>query len=156
MKNRIFALLATLSLAGCAHGQLIVTPPLAPTCPPPGSSTYTPLNASGTTNLSYTATGVTTQTCFIVQGTLGSQTSSWSNVVGPAVGGATNSVTLTVTCSVPSPNPNNETCTGDKWVFSSAPAIVPLAPAVPSIGSPASAELEKRQGPAITLAAVGR
>src|ERR1700677_2218567 len=117
MKNRILLLCAACAaLAGCAHGQLPVTPPLAPSCPTPGNAAYTPLNPSGTTATNYTATGVTVQTCFIAQGTLGTQNSAWSNVVGPTTGGATGSVSMAVSCTVPSPNPNNETCSGVKWV----------------------------------------
>lgn len=137
--KRILAALAIIALlAGChkSSGQLPPTAPPLPTCPTPGNAAYTPLNPSGTANLSFTATGVTTQTCFIAQGVLGSLNGAWSNVVGPTIGGATNSVNLSVTCTVPSPNPLNLTCMGVKWVFSSAAAVVAPYPATPTTGPP--------------------
>lgn len=147
MKN-IFAVLAIVALlAGChkSSGQLPPTAPPLATCPTPGNAAYTPLNPAGTASTSFTANNVTTQTCFIAQGTLNGLNSASSNVAGPMIGGVTNSVGLSLTCTVPSPNPNNLTCTGVKWVFSSAQATVPASPAVPAVGTPTSAMLPSAQ-----------
>ena len=153
----IFASLAVLGLtAGCVHAQHPVTPPLAPTCPPAGS--YVDLNgATGSASTSYTATNVTTQTCFEAQAYLNGQYAGATNTVGPTIGGATNKVLLNVLCTVPSPNPNNLTCNVN-WVFQSAPAVVPLAPAQGSMGSPTTSQVVKPAlpytGPTVTLAAL--
>jgi hypothetical protein len=154
MKNRIFALLACAVLAGCAHGQQPVTPPVTTyTCPTPGTA-YMTLNAAGsstppTTATTYTAKNVTGQTCFIAQGYLpasGSvpaQTGSWSNTAGPTVGGTGGNVNLSVSCTAGT----GQTCSGVEWEFSSAPAtaVTALAPAVPSMGAPTSSMLNNEK-----------
>lgn len=143
--KRILALLASIAVvalsAGCAHGQHPVTPPLAPTCPPAGS--YADLNgATGSASTSFTATNVTGQTCFEAQAYLNGQYAGATNIVGPTIGGATNKVALSVSCTVPNPNPNNFTCNVN-WVFQSATAVVPLAPAQGSMGSPTTSQMVK-------------
>lgn len=139
----IFASLAVLALtAGCVHAQHPVTPPTAPTCLPAGS--YTDLNgATGSASTNYTTTNVTVPTCFEAQGYLNGKYGTASNIVGPTTGGATNSVTLSVSCTVPSPNPNNLTCNGVNWVFQSAPAVVATAPATGSVGPPTTSQVVK-------------
>ena len=139
-----------------ACGQHPVTPPTY-TCPPAGS--YADLNgATGSTSTTYTASNVTGQTCFEAQGYLNGKYGTASNIVGPTLGGATNNVTLSVSCTVPSPNPNNLTCTGVSWIFQSAPAVVATAPGVGTVGPPTTSEVVKpalpvsRDIPAVTLA----
>ena len=67
----IFASLAILGLtAGCVHGQQPVTPPVITyTCPTPGNGAYA-LLAPPSSSTTYTATGVSAQTCYIAQGVL--------------------------------------------------------------------------------------
>ena len=92
----------------------------------------------------YTATGVSAQTCYIAQGVLPGnppQTSPWSNVAGPTIGGATGKVSLSLTCTAGS----GTTCTGVQWEFSAAPAtaVTATAPAVPSMGAPTTSQMVK-------------
>ena len=88
-----------------ACGQHPVTPPTY-TCPPAGS--YADLNgATGSTSTTYTASNVTGQTCFEAQGYLTGQYGTPSNIVGPTLGGATNKVTLSVSCTAAA----GQTCT---------------------------------------------
>ena len=138
----IFASLAVFALtAGCVHGQQPVTPPVVTyTCPTPGNGAYA-LLAPPSGSTSFTATGVSAQTCYIAQGVLGSQTGSWSNVAGPTIGGATGKVSLSLTCTPGS----GTTCTGDQWEFSAAPAtaVTATAPAVPSMGAPTTSQMVK-------------
>ena len=145
----IFASLAVFALtAGCVHGQQPVTPPVITyTCPTPGNGAYA-LLAPPSGSTSFTATGVSAQTCYIAQGVLGSQTGSWSNVAGPTIGGATGKVSLSLTCTAGS----GTTCTGVQWEFSAAPAtaVTATAPAVPSMGAPTTSQVVK---PAPTMAA---
>ena len=141
----IFASLAILFIAAGCHAQHPVTPPTAPTCPPAGS--YVDLNgATGSASTTYTATNVTTPICFEAQGYLNGKYGTASNIVGPTTGGPTGSVLLSVSCTVPSPNPNNLTC-NVTWVFQSAPAVVPLAPAQGSMGSPTTSQVVKPEMP---------
>lgn len=135
---------AILAMASGCHAQPSPTPPLPATCPAAGNSAYTPLNAASS-SATYTDTPPAgAQECYVASGVLpasGStpaQTSSWSNIAGPSTGGATGKVGLSVTCT---PTPGT-TCTGEQWIFSRAPAVVPLAPAVPAVGAPTSSQLE--------------
>ena len=90
-----------------ACGQHPVTPPTY-TCPPAGS--YADLNgATGSTSTTYTASNVTGQTCFEAQGYLTGQYGNPSNIVGPTLGGATNKVTLSVSCTAAA----GQTCNGN-------------------------------------------
>lgn len=146
---KLFAFLATLALAAGCHGQQPVTP-VTYSCPAAGNAAYTTLNAAGSSNppttaLTYTVSGVTQQTCYIAQGYLpasggtAAQTGSWSNTAGPAIGGATGKVALSVTCTAGT----GTTCAGVEWEFSYAAAVSALAPAVPSMGNPTTSELTK-------------
>ena len=134
-----------------ACGQHPVTPPTY-TCPPAGS--YADLNgATGSTSTTYTASNVTGQTCFEAQGYLTGQYGTPSNIVGPTLGGATNKVTLSVSCTAAA----GQTCNVN-WVFQSAPAVVATAPGVGTVGPPTTSEVVKpalpvsRDIPAVTLA----
>ena len=120
-----------------------VTPPQPASCPLPTSSAFTQINPVGSTTdppsatPSLAVTPAATGTCYAVtgylpaSGTVIGQYGATSNVVGPV----TTAQTLSVTCTVPSPNPNNETCTGVEWVFSSAPANTATAPGVPALAT---------------------
>ena len=143
MKRRALSILAALfplcAVVGCP--QQPVTPPVITyTCPTPGNGAYA-LLAPATSSTSFTATGVSAQTCYIAQGVLGLQTGSWSNVAGPTIGGATGKVSLSLTCTPGA----GTTCSGVQWEFSVAPAtaVTATAPAVPSMGAPTTSELVK-------------
>jgi len=135
--KRTFTLLFTLAALGITQGcaQHPVSTPQY-TCPPAGS--YVDLNgATGSSSTTYTASNVTGQTCFEAQGYLNGQYGTASNIVGPTVGGATNKVSLSVTCTAGT----GQTCSGVNWVFQSAPAVVATAPGTPAMGAPTSAEV---------------
>jgi DNA-binding CsgD family transcriptional regulator len=158
MKNRIFALLAIAFLAGCARGQQTVTPPQY-TAPVAGNGAYTPLNPNGSpaiTGLGYTDTPAAGESCYVIQGYLAAtaQTSAWSNTAC-STPGTTGKIVLAWTCMLPNPNPQNYTCS-QSYIVSRAAAVVAAGPMTPVQGTPTSAELEKKQGPALALAAVGQ
>jgi hypothetical protein len=136
--KRAIALLASIALLGITEGcaQHPVSPPTY-TCPPAGS--YADLNgATGSTSTSYTVSNVTSQTCFEAQGYLNGQYGTPSNIVGPILGGATEKVSLSVTCTAGT----GQTCTVS-WVFQSAPAVVQTAPGIPTMGAPTTSEVVK-------------
>ena len=144
--KRAFSIFAALfplcAVVGCP--QQPVTPPVITyTCPTPGNGAYA-LLAPATSSTSFTATGVSAQTCYIAQGVLPGtppQTSPWSNVAGPTIGGATGKVSLSLTCTPGA----GTTCSGVQWEFSAAPAtaVTATAPAVPSMGSPTTSQVVK-------------
>ena len=121
-----------------------VTPPQS-TCPPVGSYIALSGATNGTTSLTLTATSVSSQTCFLAQGTLPAangviaQNGNPTNIVGPTIGGSTGKVQLTVT---PTPT-SGQTATGELWTFFSAPAVTALAPANGSVGNPTSSQVVK-------------
>ena len=134
---RFFVPAALAIMAVGCHSQPSPTPPLQASCPAAGNGVYTALN-TGSTATTYTdAPPAGTQRCYIAWGTLGSQIGSFSNTVGPAAGGATGKVQLSVSCTATA----GTTCAGVAWVFGWAPAVVPLSPAVPSMGSPTTSEV---------------
>ena len=155
--KRAFSILAALLplcvATGCPAQQPVTPPVITYTCPTPGNGAYA-LLAPPSSSTTYTATGVSAQTCYIAQGVLGSQTGSWSNVAGPTIGGATGKVSLSLTCTAGS----GTTCVGVQWEFSAAPAtaVTATAPAVPSMGPPTTSQVVKPalSGPTVTLAAL--
>ena len=147
MKRALFALVCIVPFffgpVAC-HPQNPVTPPQA-SCPPSGSYTQIPGGTNGTAALTFTATGVSSQTCYLAQGSLpasGSvkaQTGNPTNIAGPTTGGATGEVLLSVT-----PDPTTgQTATGELWTFFSAPAVTALAPANGTMGTPGQAQVVK-------------
>ena len=146
MKRALSILAALLPLCvatGCPAQQPVTPPVITYTCPTPGNGAYA-LLAPPSGSTSFTATGVSAQTCYIAQGVLPGnppQTSPWSNVAGPTIGGATGKVALSLTCTPGA----GTTCTGVHWEFSAAPAtaVTATAPAVPSMGAPTTSEVVK-------------
>ena len=130
----IIASLLAIGISSGCHGQHPVTPPTY-TCPPAGS--YADLNGTGSTATTYTASNVTSQTCYEAQGYLNGQYGAASNIVGPSLGGATGKVLLSVNCTAGT----GQTCSGVNWVFQSAPAVVATAPGVGTMGNPTTSQV---------------
>jgi hypothetical protein len=129
------------------HTQVPPVTPPQESCSPATNSAYQPLTGAGngTTALTYTATSVSSPTCFVAVGSLPAtppviaQTGNPTNIAGPVTGGATGKVSLTVT---PEPT-SGQTATGELWTFYSAPAVTALAPANGSVGAPTTSQVVK-------------
>ena len=139
MNKRFFALLICIvpfffGPSACRSQNPVTPPQVSYSCPPLGTYAALPGAGNGSTSTAFTATAVSSQTCFAAQPSLPAangvvaQNGTPTNIVGPYIGGPLGEVTLGVQCKVPTPNPNNQTCTGDLWTFLYAPAVTATAP----------------------------